>query len=109
PIRRACMPMGDSCQTFASERITMLDTDRPLPRDISRGAMRTRRIGEPRISVVIPCFDQPDEPLGQCLESVVEQPFPDWETVVVDDGSIRANVADVVVGLDDARIRTVRH
>ena len=83
--------------------------DRPLPRDISRGAMRTRSIDEPRISVVIPCFDQPDEHLRACLESVVEQTFPDWEAVVVDDGSIRANVADVVAGLDDARIRTVRH
>src|SRR4029453_9108746 len=100
PIRRACMPMGDSCQTFASERITMLDTDRPLPRDISRGAMRTRRIGELRISVGTPCLVQPDEPLRACIEGVVEQTFPGWQTFVVYDGSIRANVADVVVGLD---------
>jgi hypothetical protein len=71
--------------------------------------MRTKRIGEPRISVVIPCFDQPDDHLLACLESVLDQTFPDWEAVVVDDGSIRANVADVVARLDDARIRTVRH
>jgi glycosyltransferase involved in cell wall biosynthesis len=39
---------------------------------------------------VIPCFDQPDEHLHECLESVREQTFADWEVIVVDDGSTRA-------------------
>jgi hypothetical protein len=62
-----------------------------------------------RISVVIPCFNQVDEILRECLESVRDQTFPDWEAVVVDDGSIRGDVASVVVGFGDPRIRALSH
>jgi hypothetical protein len=62
-----------------------------------------------RISVVIPCFNQADEILRECLESVRDQTFPDWEAVVVDDGSIRGDVLGVVAGFGDPRIRAVIH
>jgi GT2 family glycosyltransferase len=62
-----------------------------------------------RISVVIPCFNQADEILRECLESVRDQTFLHWEAVVVDDGSIRGDVAAVVAGFGDPRIRAVSH
>lgn len=62
-----------------------------------------------RISVVVPCFNQADQIVRECLESVRDQTFPDWEAVVVDDGSIRDDVAAVVAGFGDPRIRTVSH
>jgi glycosyltransferase involved in cell wall biosynthesis len=39
-----------------------------------------------RISIVIPCFNYASS-LGATLESVLAQDDPDWEAVVVDDGS----------------------
>ncbi|HSH40777.1 MAG TPA: glycosyltransferase family 2 protein [Arenicellales bacterium] len=39
-----------------------------------------------RISIVIPCFNYGDS-LGATLESVLAQDDPDWEAIVVDDGS----------------------
>ena len=68
-----------------------------------------KRTSGPRISVVIPCFAQPDEYLRACLESIRDQTFPVWEAVVVDDGSNRGDVARVVAGFDDPRMRMVRH
>jgi GT2 family glycosyltransferase len=62
-----------------------------------------------RISVVVPSFNQADEIVRDCLESLRDQTFADWEAVVVDDGSIRGDVAGVVAGLGDPRIRTVSH
>ncbi len=60
--------------------------------------------------MVIPCFNPVDEHLRECLESVRAQTSSQWEAIVVDDGSTNHDaVAGVVAGLDDARIRTVRH
>lgn len=39
-----------------------------------------------RISIVIPCYNY-GASLGRALESVVAQSDPDWEAVIVDDGS----------------------
>ncbi|HWJ66356.1 MAG TPA: glycosyltransferase [Nocardioides sp.] len=51
-----------------------------------RGAVTRRWIREHRLSVVIPVYNLADS-LGPCLESVLAQPVPDLEVVVVDDGS----------------------
>lgn len=66
-------------------------------------------IDRPRVSVVVPCYNQPDEFLGACLSSLQRQTLPAWEAILVDDGSTRGDVAGVVAALGDARIRAIRH
>lgn len=61
----------------------------------------------PLVSVVIPCFNQGGY-LSEALESVRCQTCPDWECIVVDDGStdVTAQVAQSLAQRD-ARIRYV--
>lgn len=60
----------------------------------------------PRFSVVIPVRDGAAA-LGRALDSVLAQEGPPFEVVVVDDGS-SDDVAGVVAGAGDARVRLVR-
>jgi glycosyltransferase involved in cell wall biosynthesis len=63
----------------------------------------------PTVSVVIPCYNQPDEFLRVSLESVRTQTFDDWEALVVDDGSVVGDAGAVVHGFDDRRIKLLKH
>jgi glycosyltransferase involved in cell wall biosynthesis len=50
----------------------------------------------PLLSIVIPCYNRPHY-LRQCLQSIAERAAPDWEVLIVDDGStvsIRAVVEE---------------
>lgn len=63
----------------------------------------------PVVSVVVPCYRQAQF-LTEAVESVVSQTFPDWEMVIVDDGS-PDNTAEVAASLIErhgARIRLVQ-
>ena len=40
----------------------------------------------PKISVVVPCYNQAQY-LEECLQSVLEQSYADWECIIVNDGS----------------------
>jgi len=60
----------------------------------------------PAISILIPAFDVARF-IGTALDSVLAQDFPDWEAVVVDDGS-RDGTAEVVAARPDPRIRLLR-
>lgn len=57
----------------------------------------------PFFSVVIPTYNRADL-IGLTLRSVLEQEFPDFEILVVDDGS-RDNTAEVVQAFADTRLR----
>lgn len=39
-----------------------------------------------KASIIVPCYNQA-EYLGECLQSVLDQTFQDWECIVVNDGS----------------------
>ena len=58
------------------------------------------------ISVVIPSYNRASL-IGQTIESVQAQSYPNWELVIVDDGSTD-NTLEVVEGyLEDKRISFV--
>ena len=40
----------------------------------------------PLISVVVPCYNQAQY-LDECLQSVLNQTYQDWECIIVNDGS----------------------
>ena len=40
----------------------------------------------PKFSVIVPVYNRPDE-LDELLESLVDQTYQDFETVIVEDGS----------------------
>ena len=41
----------------------------------------------PEISVIIPCYNDKEEYLKKCIDSILEQTFSDFEIIIVDDGS----------------------
>ena len=61
----------------------------------------------PFFSIIIPVYNV-EHYLGECIESLLEQTFPDWEAVCVDDGSIdnSGKILDQYKERDD-RIRVV--
>lgn len=62
----------------------------------------------PLFSIIIPCYNQAHF-LSQCLDSLLEQKFKNWEAIVVNDGS--ADATDEVVEkyvVVDSRIKLVK-
>ncbi len=64
----------------------------------------------PRISVLVPVYNTPEAWLRRCIESVLEQTYPDWELCLADDASTLPHVARVIAefAARDPRIKTVR-
>lgn len=62
----------------------------------------------PRISIIVPCYNQASY-IGHTLDSVLAQTCPDWECIVMDDGSAD-NTREVVQAYcqKDARIHYFR-
>jgi glycosyltransferase involved in cell wall biosynthesis len=60
----------------------------------------------PKVSVLIPCYNA-ERWIGQSLNSVLEQTWPNLEVVVVDDGSTDGSI-DVVRSFEGRGVRLVR-
>lgn len=43
-------------------------------------------MSQPLISIIVPCYNQAQY-LDECLQSILDQTFQDWECIIVDDGS----------------------
>lgn len=61
----------------------------------------------PMVSIVIPVYNC-EKFVGRCLDSIVRQTYPDWECIVIDDGS-KDKSGEVCDGyaLQDKRFRVV--
>ncbi len=64
-------------------------------------------LARPRVGVVMPTFKQAAF-VRRALDSLLTQTLPDWELVVVDDGSPDGTRAAVAPYLDDPRVRYLR-
>ena len=53
----------------------------------------TQENNNPMISIIVPCYNQAQY-LNECLQSVLDQTFLDWECIIVNDGSLD-NTEDV--------------
>ena len=40
----------------------------------------------PKVSVIVPVFNT-EKYISECIDSILAQTFPDWELILVDDGS----------------------
>jgi glycosyltransferase involved in cell wall biosynthesis len=63
----------------------------------------------PRFSIVIPCHDQPERFLEDCLRSVIDQTADGWEAIVVDDASRQLHVDQLIRRMGDPRIHLAQH
>ena len=64
----------------------------------------------PRISILVPIYNAPEAWLRRCIESVLEQTYPDWELCLADDASTASHVARVIAEFAgrDSRIKSMR-
>lgn len=59
----------------------------------------------PAVSILMPTYNRAGV-IGRAIDSVIAQTHPDWELIIVDDGSSDATES-VVNGYDDTRIRLI--
>lgn len=64
-------------------------------------------MGETKFSVIVPAFNVAPY-IEECLRSVLQQTYQDFEVIVVDDCSTDGTV-DVVRGFGDSRVRLIRN
>lgn len=57
----------------------------------------------PKVSVIIPSYNRAHF-VGEAIQSILDQTFPDFEVIVVDDGSTD-NTKDVVTSFKDPRVK----
>lgn len=60
-----------------------------------------------KVTVVIPTYNRADT-IARAVQSVLNQTYPDFEIIVVDDNS-DDNTARIMQGIEDARIRYIRN
>jgi glycosyltransferase involved in cell wall biosynthesis len=65
-----------------------------------------RLLAPPQVTVIIPTFNRARY-LTEAIQSVLGQTFPDYELIVVDDGSTDGTAA-VLEGFGDSRLRVLR-
>ena len=93
-----------SYQRWIAEFDTLTDADRAQIR--ARIQALPRR---PRISVLMPVYDAPEEWLRRAIGSVRAQLYPHWELCIADDASTLPHVREVLdeAAASDERIRVV--
>jgi glycosyltransferase involved in cell wall biosynthesis len=63
-------------------------------------------IYQPKVSIITPTYNH-ERYIGQCIKSVLNQSYPNWEMLIIDDGSTDTT-PDVVLGVADKRIKYYR-
>ena len=61
----------------------------------------------PTVSVIIPSYNH-EKYVGECIQSVLDQSYQDFEIIITDDGSTDRTV-EIIANLHDPRIKLFRH
>lgn len=83
------------------------------PRGKELGGLRRESVDwlvRPKISIIVPVFNPRRYDLAQCIRSVVDQVYDNWELVLVDGGSDYAHVTETMKVFErrDPRVRSFR-
>jgi len=63
-------------------------------------------MSRPLVSIITPTYNH-ERFIGECIESVLSQTFPDWEQIIIDDGSTDGT-PEKIAQYKDSRIRYLR-
>lgn len=63
----------------------------------------------PRVSVVLPVYNSKEEYLRECIDSILNQTFTDFELLIQNDASTDEQVERTVLSYDDKRIKYQRN
>ena len=68
------------------------------------------RVGQQRLSIIMPVYNTPREWLVECLNSVLGQWCDNWELICVDDCSTESDVSEILLACSrhDSRVRVLR-
>lgn len=100
---------ANNSQQLEVEAHTVTREHLPSIQSLSMGTVDVDTVApsDPSVSVVLPTYNRADS-LHDSIRSVLNQTFADFELVVVDDASTDETEA-IVAGIDDSRIRYIRH
>lgn len=79
--------------------------------DLERLRSELQRAGTlPRIAVLMPVFNTPEQLLREAIDSVLKQAYQDWQLCIADDGSSAAHILPLLraYAAKDSRIRWTR-
>src|SRR5574344_891326 len=62
----------------------------------------------PKISVLMPVYNEKEEYLRIAIESILNQTYKDFELIIINDGSTN-NVEDVILSYNDTRIKYIKN
>lgn len=59
----------------------------------------------PKVSVALPVYNTKEEYLRECIESILEQTFTNFECIIINDASTESHVERTILSYNDPRIR----
>src|ERR1039457_2632426 len=106
PDVRTWLSQGHPGRNFWSGKCVTRNMDARTSRD-SRFKSAVVRNGMIKASVIVPTFNR-GYILGEAIQSILDQTYPLFEVIIVDDGSTDDTV-EVVNRFKDGRVRLIQH
>ena len=102
PARAIYAAWVSRMQASDAQKTEIETDDFAMRQDIAATAL-TRR---PLVTIIMPSWNRAFT-IGEAIQSVLEQSYPNWELIICDDAS-EDRTAEVVRGFDDPRIRYMK-